>query len=233
MDVLGDELRVELLLCVRDLVVPDRIGMLTVRVLDVRPDEPIFEPMELLERVVVCLLIVEFLVLRDPAEDGLRTIVVPTDRWLLTEPLVEMPEDIFGREIVVRPVVLRVEFRLDILLLEFLLDAIELERLVVELRVDVLGVLLRVEILGALDRLGVLVVRFDEFELLVPEVRDRELELAALRLLLLPLPELPLFRELLAAKTGSIVNAKMKTQNAKINEVIPARRDSSILIFDF
>lgn len=82
--------------------------MLTVRVLDVCPDGLMFEPMDLFERVVVCLLMVEFVVFRDTIEDGGRTSVVPIDRRLLTEPLVEIPEDMFGREMIVRPVVLRV-----------------------------------------------------------------------------------------------------------------------------
>ena len=105
-----------------------------------------------------------------------------------------------------------------------------------ELRVEILGALLRVEILGATDRLGVLIARLDRLGLLMLELRDRDMELAALRLLLL-LPllalELPLFREPLPARTGSIVNARIKTQNVIINEIIPARRDFPLLIFDF
>jgi hypothetical protein len=108
MDTTGDELWVDVLLCVRDLVVLGRVGILTVRILDVCPDELIFEPMDLLERVVVCLLTVEFVVFLDTVEDGGRTSVVVTDRRLLTELLVEIPEDTFGRERVVRPIVLRV-----------------------------------------------------------------------------------------------------------------------------
>jgi hypothetical protein len=70
---------------------------------------------------------------------------------------------------------------------------IELDRLEIE------G---RVEILGALERLGVLIARLDMLELLGLDARDRELEIAALRLLLLLLLELPLLRELLPARTG-------------------------------
>ena len=108
MEVTGDELRVEVVLDVRDLVVLDRVGMLTVRVFDVAGDVRTGEPMDRLERVVVCRLVVVFPRLRELAVDGLRTIVVPTDRRLLTEPLVERPEDVFGREIVGRLIVLRV-----------------------------------------------------------------------------------------------------------------------------
>ena len=79
---------------------------------------------------------------------------------------------------------------------------IELDRLEIEGRVEILGALLRVEILGALDRLGVLTARIDGVELLVLGAGERELALAALRLLLLLPLELLLFRELLPAKTG-------------------------------
>ena len=172
-----------------------------------------------LDRVVICLLPVEPPVLRDGL---LRTIILPVDCLVLVEPL-EILGDVRGREIVVRLEVLRLllELRLDILGLELRLDVIVLERLGVEFRVEALGALLRLEDLGGLDRLT----------LLVFDLRDDELEAAVVRLLLLL--ELPLFRELLAAKTGSEANTKIEMQKAKIKEVIPACRDSTILIFNF
>ena len=153
------------------------------------------------DRVVICLLPVEPPVLRDGL---LRTIVVLVDCRVL----VEFREglDVRGREIVVRLGVLilgrelmderLLELRLDILGLELRLDVTDLERLGVELRVETLGALLRV---GDLDILG-------RLTLLVVDLRDCELEAAALRLLL----ELLLFRELRDAKTGSTVKVKIK-----------------------
>ena len=147
---------------------------------------------DLLDRVVVCLLIVEPPVLRDGL---LRIIVDPVDRLVLVDPL-EILGDVRGREIVVRLEVLRepLELRLDILGLELRLDVIILERLGVELRVEILGALLRLGALGVLDRLTLLGL----------DLRDDDLEAATLRLLLLL--ELPLFRELLAAQIGSVTN---------------------------
>lgn len=110
------------------------------------------------------------------------------------------------------------ELRVDMLGLEFRLVVIE--RLGEELRVEILGALLRLDVLGATDWLG----------LRVTTERDCDLEAAAGRLLLLL--ELPLFRELLAAKTGSTESAKMKTEKVKMKKVIPAFRDSTILNFD-
>lgn|GEM_PF-5209644 len=190
------------LLPLGSLNVLDRLGVLTDGAVEVRV---------LVERVVVCLLMVDPSVLRDGL---LRTTGVPADRLVLDEPR-ERLEDVCGREIVVRLGVLR----LDIVLLELRLDgrplATDLERLGAERRIDALGALLRLETPGA-DRLGLL---------------DRELDRAAVRLVLLLL-ELPLFRELLDAKTDSAESAKTKMEKAKIKEAIPARRDSAVLIFD-
>ena len=176
-----------------------------------------------LGRVIVCLFRVELLTLRDPAVDGLRITGVLTDRRLLEEPL--KLEDVRGLEIV----------RLGVLRLELRLDEIDLERLGEELRVDVLEDDLRVELRLGLDALDVLdrfeVLGLDELGRAVLEARDCDLEAAALRLLLLLL-ELPLFRELLDAQTGSVTNAKMSMHKAKNKEVIPACRDSTILIVD-
>ena len=161
----------------------------------------------LIERVVVCLLKNVPREFGDPARDGLRTTGVLTDRLVLVEPRKRF--DVGERETVVRLGVLG-------------LDGIDLEKLgtVLEtlgegLRIDDLGgatgVALRLglETLGVVDRMG--------------------LGAAAVRL---PLVEFPLFRELLAAQTGSTESAKIKMENAKMNEVIPARQDSTILIFD-
>lgn len=97
-----------------------------------------------------------------------------------------------------------------------------------------LGVL-RLELRLGLDALDVLdrfeVLDLDEFGRAVLEARDCDLEDAALRLLLLLL-ELLLFRELLDAQTGSAINANIRMQKAKMKEVIPACRDSTILIVD-
>jgi hypothetical protein len=177
-----------------------------------------------LERIVVCLFRVELLAFRDPVVAGLRITGVLTDRRVLDEPL-EILEDVRGLEIV----------RLGVLLLELRLDVIDLERLGEELRVDVLGDDLRVELrlgldaLGALDRVELL--DLDELGRAVLEVRDCGLEAAALRLLLLLL-ELLLFRELLDAQTGSAANANIRMQKVNNKKVIPACRDSTILIVD-
>lgn len=81
---------------------------------------------------------------------------------------------------------------------------------------------LGLDTLGVMDRLG---LGAAEEERLV-----RGLEAVAVRLLLL---ELPLFRELLAAQTGSTENAKIKRQNPKIiKNVVSLSRESEILIFD-
>jgi hypothetical protein len=173
-----------------------------------------------LERIVVCLFRVELLAFRDPVVAGLRITGVLTDRRVLDEPL-EILEDVRGLEIV----------RLGVLRL----DVIDLERLGEELRVDVLGDDLRVELrlgldaLGALDRVELL--DLDELGRAVLEVRDCGLEAAALRLLLLLL-ELLLFRELLDAQTGSAANANIRMQKVNNKKVIPACRDSTILIVD-
>lgn len=174
----------------------------------------------MLERIVVCLFRVELLAFRDPVVAGLRITGVLTDRRVLDEPL-EILEDVRGLEIV----------RLGVLRL----DVIDLERLGEELRVDVLGDDLRVELrlgldaLGALDRVELL--DLDELGRAVLEVRDCGLEAAALRLLLLLL-ELLLFRELLDAQTGSAANANIRMQKVNNKKVIPACRDSTILIVD-
>ena len=190
------------LLRLGSLNVLDRLGVLADREGDVGVLPRL---VGVLERIVVCPPLAELVVLRDPAAAGLRTTVVLVDRLVL-DALRETVGDVRGREIVVR---------LGVLLLDRLLLVTDLDRLGVELRVDALGALLRLETLGA-DRLGLL---------------DRELERAAARLLLL-LPELPLFRELLAPKTGSMATARIKRHKAKTKEGIPARRDSTVLIFD-
>lgn len=162
--------------------------------------------------------------------DGLlRTIIFPIDRPVFVE-LLELPEYVLGGEIVRLGVLLPgcglVVDRLLILRLEiFGLEVIELERLGEVFRVEILGALLR---LGALDMLGRLIVlRFAP--IIGLEERDGDLGAGALRLLLL---ELLLFRELLAAHTGSTESVKIKMEKAKMKEVIPVRRDSTILIFD-
>lgn len=182
-------IRVEILFRLEDREVFDRVGILIERVL---ADDVLF-----LDDVVVCLFLMETLTFRDPVEDGLRTMGVPTDRRVLVEPR-ERLEEVRGWETVVRLGVLRLVLRFEILGLELRLDVID--RLGVEFRVDILGI----DVLGATVRLG----------LRVTALRDGELGVAVLRLLLL---ERLLFRELLAAKAGSI-NKKTKQMMKKTRE---------------
>ena len=86
------------------------------------------------------------------------------------------------------------------------------------------GVELRLglDALGVMDRLGL--------EAACVERLIGGLGAAAVRLSLL---EFPLFRELLAAQTGSTKNAKIQMQNPKIiKKVVPLCREFKILIFD-
>jgi hypothetical protein len=144
-------------------------------------------------------------------------------------------------------------------LLELLrLDVIVLERLVVGTRLvvtrlgprlevtvrdrEVVGVLL-VNVLLELLRLvvlGLVGVRTErELTLLLrllPALADaRDLDVDAgleACVFWLLLRDDPLFFEFFAAKTGSVASVRIKMQNAKIKEIIPARRNSAILIFD-
>jgi len=167
-----------------------------------------------LDRPVVILL---ELLRRDVDPPGLRLDVIVRERLgvgaLLADDLLEL-------------------LRLEVTRLGLLLDVVVRERLGVgALPAVILLELLRLEVLDLVgvrtDRELTLLLR------LLPELAEAldlgagaDLETCAL--LLLDPPLLLLF----AAKTGSAASAKIKMQNVRIEQVVPACRDSTILILD-
>ncbi|MHC4331936.1 MAG: hypothetical protein ACYSWW_27875 [Planctomycetota bacterium] len=122
--------------------------------------------------------------------------------------------------------------RLDVTRLGLLLDVVVRERLGVgALLADILLELLRLEVLDLVgvrtDRELTLLLR------LLPELAEAldlgaGADLETCDLLLLDPPLLLLF----AAKTGPAASAKIRMQNARIEQVVPPCRDSTILILD-